>query len=53
MMIDVPEIVEQGEGKIIFELCEKYNIPIINVNGTFRHLLDILSDLSLKIYRYE
>ncbi len=53
MMIDVPEIVEQGEGKIIFELCEKYNIPIINVDGTFRHLLDILSDLSSEVYKNE
>ena len=30
MMIDVPEIIEQSEGKIIFDLCDKYNISIIN-----------------------
>ena len=52
-MIDVPEIIEQGEGKIIFELCKKYNIPTINEDGTFRHLLDILRDISLEIYKNE
>ena len=53
IMIDVPEIIEQGEGKIIFELCKKYNIPTINEDGTFRHLLDILRDISLEIYKNE
>jgi hypothetical protein len=53
MMIDVPEIIEQGEGKLIFELCKKYNIPTINTDGTYRHLLDILSDISSQIYKNE
>ena len=53
MMIDVPEIIEQGKGKIVFELCDKYNISIVNNDGTFRHLLDILSDISSEIYKNE
>lgn len=50
MMIDVPEIVEQCEGKIVFDLCKKYKIPTTNPDGTFRHLLDILSDISSEIF---
>ena len=38
-MIDVPEIIEQGKGKIILKLCEKYNIPTINKDGTFLPLI--------------
>ena len=53
MMIDVPEIIEQGEGKIVFDLCEKYKIPMTNPDGTFRHLLDILSDISSEIFKNE
>ena len=53
MMIDVPEIVEQCEGKIVFDLCEKYKISTTNSDGTFRHLLDILSDISSEIFKNE
>ena len=52
-MIDVTEIIEQGEGKIIFELCKNYNVPIKLTDGTYRHLIDILSDLSSQIYTNE
>ena len=52
-MIDVPEIIEQGEGKIVLELCKNYNISIKETNGTYRHLIDILSDLSSQIYTNE
>ena len=53
MMIDVPEIIEQSEGKIIFDLCDKYNISIINADGTFRPLLDVLRDISSEINKNE
>ena len=53
VMIDVPEIIEQGEGKIIFEFCKNYNVPIKLTDGTYRHLIDILSDLSSQIYTNE
>lgn len=52
-MIDIPEIIEQGEGKMIIELCKKCNIPIINADGTYRPLLDIFRDLSLFLYKDE
>ena len=52
-MVDVPEIIEQGEGKIVLELCKNYNIPIKEANGTYRHLIDILSDLSSQIFTNE
>jgi len=48
-MVDVPEIIEQGEGKIVLELCKNYNISIKEANGTYRHLIDILNDLSSQI----
>ena len=35
MMIDVPEIIEQGEGKIIFELCEKYNLLGMQIENLY------------------
>ena len=53
MMIDVPEIIEQSEVKIIFDLCDKYNISIINADGTFRPLLDVLRDISSEINKNE
>ena len=53
MMIDVPEIIEQNEVKIIFDLCDKYNISIINADGTFRPLLDVLRDISSEINKNE
>ena len=53
VMVDVPEIIEQGEGKIVLELCKNYNIPIKEANGTYRHLIDILSDLSSQIFTNE
>ncbi len=52
-MINVPEIVTQGTGDIIFKLCKKYNVSMINTDGTFRHLLDILNDISSKVYKNE
>lgn len=52
-MIDVPEIIKQGEGKIVLELCNKYNISIKEADGTYRHLIDILSDLSSQIFTNE
>ena len=53
MMIDVSEIIEQSEAKIIFDLCDKYNISIINADGTFRPLLDVLRDISSEINKNE
>ena len=52
-MIDTLEIIEQGTGKMIIELCKECNIPVINTDGTYRPLLDIFKDLSLFLYKDE
>lgn len=49
-MIDVPEIIEQTQDNIIYEMCEILNVSLQNPDDTYRDITDIFLELGEKIF---
>lgn len=48
MNIDDDELMNAHN--MIYKMCDYYEIPIKNVDGTFRDILDIFKDLSQAMF---